>query len=110
MRKWIVEDWAFTLTVTEGKAENCRLGFEAGDTFTFSYACPDGMCPRVMTEVYTWCEIIRCGGDFTYRGSGEKYEMDLVCPCQSIRFHLKAVPINRDENGSAFPDPPGTNY
>ena len=43
MRKWIVEDWAFTLTVTEGKAENCRLGFEAGDTFTFSYACPDGV-------------------------------------------------------------------
>ena len=106
MKKWIVEDWQFDLTVVDGKASNCRLGFEKGDKFTFSYECPAGMCPKMMTEVYTYCEIIRCGGDFTYRGSEEKYDIDLVCPCNSIHFHLKATPINRDKNGNALPSIP----
>lgn len=104
MRAWVVEDWKFELTVIEGKASNCRVGLEKGDVLSFSYACPDGMCPRVMAELFTWCEVIRCGGDFTYRGMAEKYEMDLSCPCGTIRFHLKAIPINRDENGNALPN------
>ena len=106
MKKWGVEDWEFELTVTDGKAANCRLGIETGDTFVFSYECPSGMCPRVMNELFTWCEVIRCGGDFTYRGMTEKYEMDLPCPCKSISFHLKATPINRDENGQPLPNNP----
>lgn len=28
MKKWMAEDWQFELTVTEGKAEHCRLGIE----------------------------------------------------------------------------------
>ena len=103
MRPWIVEDWQFELTALEGKAENCRLGIEAGDTFVFSYACPGGMCPRAMMEIFTWCEVVRCGGDFTYRGEKERYEMELWCPCRSIRFRLKATPINRDEKGNYAP-------
>lgn len=59
-----------------------------------------------MTELFTWCEVIRCGGDFTYRGEKEKYEMDLSCPCRSVRFHLKAIPINRDEKGNPVPNNP----
>ncbi len=106
MRKWVTEDWQFELTAFDGKAANCRLGIEKGDKFVFSYECPAGMCPRVMAQVYTWCEVIRCGGDFTHRGSKEKYEMDLACPCRSISFHLKAIPINRDENGKPLPNNP----
>jgi hypothetical protein len=30
------------------------------------------MCPKTMIKVYTWCEVIRCGGDFTYRGENGK--------------------------------------
>ena len=97
MRKWVVEDWEFELIATEGNAEQCRAGIEKGDRFVFSYECPEGMCPRVMTQLYTWCEVIRCGGDFTYRGSKNKYEMPLICPCRCIRFTLKAYPINRGE-------------
>ena len=106
MKKWVTEDWQFTLTATDGKAANCRLGIEKGDQFVFSYECPAGMCPRVMTELFTWCEVIRCGGDFTYRGEKERYEMDLPCPCRSITFHLKAEPINRAENGDPLPNHP----
>lgn len=106
MKKWVVEDWQFELTAFEGKASHCRLGIEKGDKFVFSYECPQGMCPRVMTQLYTWCEVIRCGGDFTYRGMKEKYEMDMVCPCGCINFHLKAIPINRDKNGNSLPNNP----
>ena len=106
MKKWIVEDWQFELIAIEGKAAHCRLGIEKGDKFVFSYECPAGMCPRVMIDLFTWCEVIRCGGDFTYRGMKEKYEMDLICPCRSITFRLKATPINRDESGRLMPNNP----
>ena len=97
MKRWVVEDWSFEMNAVDGKAADCRLGIEKGDKFVFSYECPAGMCPRVMTELFTWCEVIRCGGDFTYRGFTQKYEMEFPCPCGSIRFHLKANPVNRDK-------------
>ncbi len=106
MNKWVTEDWQFELTVINGKAAHCRLGLETGDSFLFSYECPSGICPRVMADVFTWCEVIRCGGDFTKRGEKSPYEMDLSCPCHCIHFHLKAYPINRDENGKALPNHP----
>lgn len=53
MRKWCTEDWQFELTATAGQAGHCRLGLEKGDKFVFSYACPDGMCPKTMSNVYT---------------------------------------------------------
>jgi len=106
MKKWVVEDWAFELDAIEGDAANCRLGIEKGDKFVFSYECPAGMCPRVMSELFTWCEVIRCGGDFTYRGEKKKYEMNINCPCNSIKFHLTAIPINRDELGIPLPNNP----
>lgn len=99
MRKWIVEDWEFTVTATSGEARNCRLGIEKGDKFTFQYGCPANFCPRAMIEIFTWCEVIRCGGDFTSRGCSEKTAMDLKCPCNCIDFRLEAKPIHRDENG-----------
>lgn len=99
MRKWMQEDWEFTVEVVSGEAKNCRLGMEKGDVFTFQYACPGGFCPRAMADIYTWCEVIRCGGDFTYRGSREKYSMEIPCPCGCIFFRLTARPINRDEQG-----------
>ena len=34
----------------------------------------------------------------------KRYEMDMMCPCKSISFHLKAYPINRDENGKLCGD------
>jgi uncharacterized repeat protein (TIGR04076 family) len=104
MNKWVTEDWEFELTVTDGKAGHCRLGLEKGDSFVFQYGCPAGMCPKAMTQVYTWCEVIRCGGDFTYRGENDKYVIGILCPDHGIGFRLRAYPINRDENGKALPN------
>ena len=100
MNQWMTEDWAFEIRVIRGEARNCRLGMEEGDVFSFQYGCPADFCPRAMSEVFTWCEVIRCGGDFTYRGFREKYEMELECPCGSLTFRLKAIPIHRDGNGA----------
>ncbi len=100
MKKWMVEDWQFEVTVIEGKSEKCRLGLEKGDTFIFQYETPADFCPRAMVELYNLCEIIRCGGDFTYRGSNKKYQIEFWCPCHCELFKLIARPINRDENGN----------
>ena len=100
MIKWIFEDWVFTVVVVDGYAKNCRLGLETGDTFCFEYETPQGFCPRALSEIFTWCEVIRCGGDFTYRGAKQKYVMEIPCPCHCLQFRLTATPINRDVEGN----------
>lgn len=90
MRKWIVEDWEFTITVIKGQAEQCRLGFEENDEFTCTYEVPTGFCPKTMPVLFTLCEIIRCGGSFKARGSDKDYEIDFGCADSCIAFHLEA--------------------
>lgn len=51
MKKWITEDWEFDIIATKGKAENCRMGFEAGDKFLCKYECPAGFCPKTIPEI-----------------------------------------------------------
>ena len=46
MKKWIVEDWEFEITVLHGEAEQCRMGLETGDQFHCTYECPAGFCPK----------------------------------------------------------------
>ncbi len=90
MRPWIEEDWRFTITVRDGRAETCRLGFETGDEFQCEYAVPNGFCPKTMPVLHTLCEIIRCGGDFTHRGSDKPYEIDFSCADGAVVFRLMA--------------------
>lgn len=90
MRKWIVEDWEFTITVIKGHAEQCRLGFEENDKFTCKYEVPTGFCPKTMPVLYTLCEIIRCGGSFKARGSDKDNGIDFSCADGYITFRLEA--------------------
>ena len=102
MNKWILEDWAFTVEVVDGDAKNCRLGLETGDTFFFEQETPQGFCPRAFSEISTWCEVIRCGGDFTYRGAKEKYGMEIPCHC--LQFRLTVTPRNSDADSNHVDD------
>ena len=70
------------------------------DKFCFEYETPQGFCPCALAEIFTWCEVVRCGGDFTYRGATEKYVMEIPCPRYCLQFCLTEIPINRDENGN----------
>ena len=90
MKKWIEEDWEFTVTVTDGRAEQCRLGFERNDRFRCEYGTPSGFCPKTMPVLYTLCEIIRCGGSFKARGSDKDYEIEFGCADGPVRFRLSA--------------------
>lgn len=90
MRKWVEEDWEFTVTVFKGEAEQCRLGFEQGDSFTCEYEVPAGFCPKTMPVLYTLCEIIRCGGSFKARGSDQDYEICFNCADGPVSFRLEA--------------------
>ncbi len=88
MRKWMEEDWEFTVEVVKGCAVECRLGLEQGDTFTFGYGCPGGFCPKTMPVVHTHCEILRSGGDFRLRGSSEQRTITFPCADGPITFRL----------------------
>ena len=90
MKKWVTEDWAFEITVTRGKAAQCRMGFETGDKFRCNYECPTGFCPKTMPVLHTLCEIARCGGDYKLCGSKSSHEIDFSCADNCIRFHLAA--------------------
>ena len=100
MKKLITEDWEFTITVKEGEAKYCRLGFETGDVFTCQYEVPSGFCPKTMATLHTLCEIIRCGGSYKLRGSDREREIDFPCADGCVQFQLIAKPINRQ--GSTY--------
>ena len=96
--KWVVEDWGFDVEIIDGEAKNRRLGLEKGEKIHFEYGTPQNFCSRALAEIFTWCEEIRCGGNFTQRGAKEKYAIEIPCPCHCLHFRLIAIPINRDEN------------
>jgi len=90
MNKTIKEDWEFEIVVTKGFAEQCRMGFEIGDTFSCKYECPTGFCPKTMPTLHTLCEIARCGGDYRLRGSKISNEVGFSCADGCVEFHMIA--------------------
>lgn len=91
MKKWLREDWAFCVEVLQGKAEDCRLGLEKGDVFHCEYECPAGFCPKTLPVLYTYCEIVRCGGDLRLRGSSEHRAITFPCADGCLTFRLSAT-------------------
>ena len=94
MRKTIVEDWEFEITVKNRIAKQCRTGFKTGDKFSCKYECPSGFCPKTIPVLYTLCEIARCGGDYKLRSSDSRLEIDFPCADGPIVFHLTAKHID----------------
>lgn len=90
MKKWIVEDWEFEIGVVRGEARECRLGLEKGDNFRCAYGCPDGFCMKTAPILYTYCEIVRCGGDLRLRGSDRPDEIEFPCADGIVTFCMKA--------------------
>ncbi|MDO4740371.1 MAG: TIGR04076 family protein [Eubacteriales bacterium] len=90
MRKWIDEDWEFTIEVVKGKAEECRLGLEQGDVFRCEYGCPEGFCMKTAPVLYAYCEVVRCGGDLRLRGGKEQGEIEFPCADGPVTFRLRA--------------------
>ncbi|MDL2232266.1 TIGR04076 family protein [Ruminococcaceae bacterium OttesenSCG-928-L11] len=88
MKKTIVEDWLFTVTVIQ--QGECRMGMELDDSFRCQYECPAGFCPKTMGTLHSLCEVARAGGDYRLLGGKEKHEMEFSCADGVIRFRLRA--------------------
>lgn len=102
MKKWYSEDWLFEIEVQrvgkENKAEECRLGFEPGDTFTCSYETPDGFCPTSFIKIFPSMEVVRCGGDLQNLGAESPCETTFLCPDGVVQFRMtgKQIPEQRE--------------
>ena len=90
MKQWIKEDWEFEIEVIKGTAGECRLGLEKGDAFRCAYGCPDGFCMKTAALLYTYCEIVRCGGDLRLRGSDRPDQIEFPCADGPVLFRMKA--------------------
>lgn len=54
MKKWIVEDWEFIITVKEGEAKHCSLGFEIGGVFTCQYELKQAYTEQFEKNMKRW--------------------------------------------------------
>jgi uncharacterized repeat protein (TIGR04076 family) len=95
MNKWNPEEWQFKIEVLkvgkENKAEECRLGFEPGDTFGCDYGTPAGFCPTSFIKIFPVMEALRCEGDLRYLGASVPHEMEFICPDGAVRFKISGI-------------------
>ncbi|MFZ3069936.1 MAG: TIGR04076 family protein [Anaerolineaceae bacterium] len=100
MKKCYPEEWAFAIEVLrvgkENKVEECRIGFEIGDTFTCEYDTPAGFCPTSFIKIFPSLEVIRCGGDWRKLGASKPGEMNFLCPDGVVLFRITARPAQGD--------------
>lgn len=94
MRAWYKEDWSFSITVIavgqDNQAEECRLGFEPGDTFTSCYECPPRFCPKCMMVAYPLMTAARAGGDLCELGGDTAHSIEFTCPDGVVRLRMVA--------------------
>jgi uncharacterized repeat protein (TIGR04076 family) len=93
VKKWINEDYRFTISVIgDGNGNICRLscrnGHEIGDTYTYQYNCPEpmngegGFCTKTVQKLYELEEAIRHGKSPTV--------VDFKCADGCVTFRLQA--------------------
>jgi uncharacterized repeat protein (TIGR04076 family) len=96
MKKWINEDYRFTITAIDGiwgpgdmrVRIGCRNGHEVGDTYTCQYGCPEpvngegGFCTKTVQKLYELEEAIRHGKS--------PAEVDFPCADGCVTFRLQA--------------------
>lgn len=100
MKKWLDEEFEFTIEVTgflkgEDTIGYCRNGEEIGDKYTSTYGCPVneqgyGICAKTMMILYPIMEAVRSGGDLRNIGGADECTKNIVCPDGCVMFRLKA--------------------
>ncbi|NLG24525.1 MAG: TIGR04076 family protein [Clostridiales bacterium] len=94
MKKWLMEDWNFTVTVLAVGPDGdpvgrCRMGFEPGDRFTCRYDCPAGFCPKSMFKLHALCDAMRAGGDMRLLGGEARGSIRFSCADGPVTFLLE---------------------
>ena len=103
MKKWLDEEYEFTIEVTgflqgDTTEHYCRNGEEVGDRYHCTYGSPVngqgyGICPKAMLTLFPLMEAVRAGGDLTKTGGEGKYTKTVVCPDGCVLFRLMAKPL-----------------
>jgi uncharacterized repeat protein (TIGR04076 family) len=92
MKKWYKEDWQFTISTQsvgkKNRAEECRIGLEAGDTFTCEYSTPGDFCPTAFCKIFPALEVMRCEGDLRLFGAQKTNEVNISCPDGVVTFRV----------------------
>ena len=99
MKKFITENYSFTITVIDhakdGKQLHCRNGHEVGDTYTCEYGCPmptngcGGFCSKTMMNLYRLKEVVYTNGDLRLLGFSNNHEIEFPCPDGAVWFRMQ---------------------
>jgi uncharacterized repeat protein (TIGR04076 family) len=99
MKKFITENFSFTITVTDhakdGKPLHCRNGHEIGDTYACEYGCPmpvngcGGFCSKTMMNLYRLKEVIYANGDLRILGFPNNHDIEFSCPDGAVWFRMQ---------------------
>ena len=95
MKKFITENYSFTITVIDhakdGKPLHCRNGHEVGDIYSCEYGCPGGFCSKSIAKPFPLMEAVRSGGDLSNLLVGaSKHSGEFICPDGVVAFRLEA--------------------
>ena len=100
MKKWYAEDYEWEIEVTgflrgDHTERYCRNGEEIGDKYTCTYGCPvnadgQGICSKVMMQMFPIMEAVRSGGDLRNIGGDGEYSKTIVCPDGCVIFRMTA--------------------
>ena len=92
MKQWYREDWYFLIRVLQVGQHNhfqeCRLGYEVGDTLECKYETPAGFCPVVFIKLFPLLEVVRCEGDLSQLGSNHSNRFEFICPDGVVLFEV----------------------
>lgn len=106
MNKWYDEEYEWHIEVIgflrgDSTVNYCRNGEEVGNQYTCTYGCPvnqkgQGICSKVMIQMFPIMEAVRSGGDLTNIGGSGKYTKEIVCPDGCVIFKMTATYLGNE--------------
>ncbi|MCL2740570.1 MAG: TIGR04076 family protein [Oscillospiraceae bacterium] len=93
MKRFITENFSFTITVVKGGG--CRNGHEEGDSYACEFGCPEplgsegGICPDALARISPLLTAVRCGGDLRTLGGTGRHSIEVGCDGGPIVFRIE---------------------
>ncbi|MGC1120298.1 MAG: TIGR04076 family protein [Candidatus Methanofastidiosia archaeon] len=83
------EPMIFEVEIVE-VASACRAEHKKGQTFTFDWNTPQGVCGESFVGMYPILFSLRVGGDMQMLGSPDKNTRVYTCPSRVVKFRITA--------------------
>ncbi|MBU7000721.1 MAG: TIGR04076 family protein [Theionarchaea archaeon] len=79
----------FEITIVE-VASACRANHKQGQTFSFDWNTPQGICGESFVGMYPLLFSMRIGGDMQMLGSPDRNTRIYTCPSRVVKFMITA--------------------